>query len=848
MKYKNLLPILGLVFLLSFRLNGQTSRTDFSQFKDQVQKAIQEQKSSKVDSRLKNLLNNSDVALQSRTTEKQKLNISAPIVEGNNVKVTLTLKQRVDSNTEHALARLGFQQTAAIGKTVVGSIPLDQLSQLEEMDQIHRVKPTATGNAFADLGVAEAQGDSAMFTNVLKDQFLTNGAGVKIGIISNSFNNLGGQAASVLAGDLPGTGNPNGFTTDIQILNDFPAPFGITDEGRAMAELIHDIAPGAELAFNNAPTTSDATLAQSINELVAAGCHIIVDDITIIDEPYFIDGLASRAINAATAAGVSYFSSAGNAGRTGVYERIGYSTVDVGIGLPVFNFSEDPTVVRPAIDYLITSQSSITLILQWDEPWFSLCDNCGGAQNELDFVIFLDDEFITVVTAESIGGDAINTVTIENLPIPSGQDAVLSILLAQTVPNQGTPGRIKLRENVFNALRAPGIPFDQSPTSLGHKTAEGSITVGAATFVNTPAYDPVLQTAVAGFDGATFFTSTTSVGGAPILFDEQGTRIPPLVRQTPSIVGPDGSETSFFGVNVAGSSNPRFLGTSASAPSVAAAAALLLQGSGKAYSPQDIRDVLEFTAQDMDDPYDNGVQVNPQDPLFATGYDFTTGFGFVRPLDAFNLVLNDVGSEDIEIEEVCSENPSSERRWKVTNPNGFGFDININSNKGIRFPGETTFGAISRTYLLPIGESFIYTAVSGSSTFTFFNVNYSPVGVFGNVFNNNSTNGSVPGCNQSRSTIANNTVSNIRKMTNVVYPNPSSNGKFFMNISSQLNEDQILFQVFDISGRVMKGQFEKQLTNGNNLLEIDLSTYAKGMYLLKATSHSFNESQRLLIE
>ncbi|MEL6559262.1 MAG: S8 family serine peptidase [Bacteroidota bacterium] len=846
MKSKKMFTLLSLAILLSFQVMGQPTKSDFSRSKNQVLLKRQQITKSKVDRRLLQMADDKSTENLNRGIAK-KLDYFNPLSNNGKVKIKVILDQNFSESLGNELNKSGFEKSAAGGRVIVGAIPIKNLKLLESIDGIHKVKPVIDRGATLDVGVVDAEGDSAMFTNVLKEQSLTNGSGVKIGVISNSFNNLNGQQASVIAGDLPGPGNPNGFTTPIDIINDFPSFGGLTDEGRGMAELIHDVAPGAEIAFNNLETVSDANFAQAIDQLVAAGCDIIVDDLTVFVLPFFQDGLTSRAIDAATTSGVAYFSSAGNTGRTGVYESIGYNTTDIGVGIPVFDFDPDPNNENGFLSFEITAQSSINLTLQWDEPWFSLCDNCGGAQNELDFAFYLNGQFVDLLPADAIGGDAINRLTASFSGLNAGDTAVFSVVITQLVANQTTPGRLKLRNASQNARILSNIPFNLSPTSLGHKTAEGCIAVGAANFLNTPAFS-TLPTAVVGFDGASFGATRTSVGGAPILFDNQGQRIPEVVREVPAFVGPDGSQTSFFGRVFSDSPFPRFSGTSASAPTVAAAAALLLQASGKTYSPAQIRDVLEQTSLDMDDPYNNGLQISPNDPLFATGYDFTTGFGFVRPLDAFNIVINDVGSEVIELDEVCSENPSSERRWKFTNPNGFALEVDINSSRNIRLPGETSFGSSSRTYNVPPGESFISTDLSSFSTSTFLSVTYRPVGSFGIGRISRSVRGSVNGCSQyARQGITNNNFTS-SKQANIVYPNPSNDGKFFINIFSELNEDEALFRVFDISGREMKGTFVKPLSNGNNQIEIDLTSYAKGMYLLKINAHQLSESQRLLIE
>ena len=103
-----------------------------------------------------------------------------------------------------------------------------------------------------------------------------------------------------------------------------------------MLEMIHDIAPGAQLYFATA-FTSITSFAQNIRDLRAAGCDIIVDDVGYYVETPFQDGqgprvvsptnggVVTQAVKDVAAAGALYFSSAGNSGNlndgtSGVWE------------------------------------------------------------------------------------------------------------------------------------------------------------------------------------------------------------------------------------------------------------------------------------------------------------------------------------------------------------------------------------------------------------------------------------------------------------------------------------------------------------------------------------------------
>jgi hypothetical protein len=87
------------------------------------------------------------------------------------------------------------------------------------------------------------------------------GQGVGIGIVSDSFNALGGFEDAVASGDLP---------EDIDIVNESPSG---SDEGRALAEIIFDIAPNADLSFSqpNIDFDADFLVDQSPLDLLVAG-------------------------------------------------------------------------------------------------------------------------------------------------------------------------------------------------------------------------------------------------------------------------------------------------------------------------------------------------------------------------------------------------------------------------------------------------------------------------------------------------------------------------------------------------------------------------------------------------
>lgn len=517
-----------------------------------------------------------------------------------------------------SLAAMGMTNGVSHKHVVNGMLPLSKIDATMDIASLRSISYSARPDV--RVGSVTSQGDVSMGTDQLRALAGVDGSGLKIGILSDAFNSLGGEAAGIASGDLPGPANPNGYTQPVQVLEEILFGPGI-DEGRAMAELVHDVAPGAELAFNTA-FNGFAGFANGILNLRAAGCDVIVDDIFYFAQPYFQDDIVAQAADAVVADGAMYFSSAGNSANNSMDEP--YSPAGFLFDFGLFGQYEPHDWGGGDYFLEVTLQpgQGLDMWLQWDEP--SLLAGLIGPEKDLDILVL--DETLTSIITGSYDINPLSGVPVEAIRGGNGgaTPLVINIFVGRWAPTPGNPERLKIVDFQGGNIGSYFENSDQwiKSTCVGHPNTEGAIAVGAAAYFNTPAFgvDPAL---VNGF---------SSVGGTPILFDPIGNRLPAEVgRFKPDLTGPDGGNTTFFISDYEPDGFPNFFGTSASAPHVAALATLL-KASVPGASNAQIEKILKETAQDMDDP--RGVHSNLGDSTF----DYATGYGFVDAVAALKAV------------------------------------------------------------------------------------------------------------------------------------------------------------------------------------------------------------------
>ena len=566
-----------------------------------------------------------------------------------------------------ALVGLGLEHAALYANDVGGWLPVNQIEAAAARGELISIRAAMPRTR---TGAVTSQGDFAQRSDVLRIDYPTiTGAGITVGVLSDSFNCYAVYAE-------PGSGVPvsgydgyafNGFTADYATdvsTDDLPAtvnvleeadclnygaptqlPFG--DEGRAMLQVVHDVAPGASLAFYTAEN-SEADFATGIGKLAAAGAKVIADDVGYFDEPFFQDGLVAQAVDAVEAQGVAYFTAAGNNGSL-AYENTApvFSTAGSGAnaGELLLNFDTTGatnTTALPLTIPAIPPGDFVAVVVEWDQPYVtgtspasagasSQIDVCITGGTGSDVILNYDGTAASCTGPNTTGVDPYQIMIISNPANAAAysQQQSLNVVVGLAGGTKG-PGRIIVAVEDDGLGSTIDSFATHSATLQGHSSAAGAAAVGAAFYFTTPR---------CGTTPATL-ENFSAQGGEPILFDTAGNALAtPLVRQKPDFVGPDGGNDTFLGFTLASSgvpngllttsipecqnnpSYPNFFGTSAATPHAASIAALMLQANA-ADTPTQIYTALRNSALSMGTPTPN----------------FNSGYGFIQADAALALL------------------------------------------------------------------------------------------------------------------------------------------------------------------------------------------------------------------
>lgn len=544
-------------------------------------------------------------------------------VSAEGIAVTVTYRTPPTAADIDALARLGTVDDVAAKYLVVGAtVPAAALPEVAALPNVRRVvetvSPVSSGGTRFALASASAADDDcrSVPANLVEpldvpaawEKYDVDGSGIRVGIISDSYDTATDAPTTaeddILSGVLPGPGNPCGWEQPVEVVQD--APFAASDEGRAMAQLIHSIAPGATLLFASG-VNGQVGFANAVEKLIAAGSDIIVDDLGYVDELMFQNGVAANAVTDAAALGIPFFTAAGN---------------DTSLA-----------TVGPSTGNVISS---------WEAPAYRPMD----CPEVIDALLEEDDETGDCLDFSPTGaGDPTNTLTYPNLSAQETTTAEIMLQWAQPdgasdtrliaavidpdtdeivglTPIQplGTPWQVAVFEPVKGDTRTGGdydfvvvrVTTDGVPASLPrvkaiflgsylrgaeHFRSDGGDLVGPSIYghAGTPATMSIVAANAETPSTLEYFSGT---GPTTLYFEPfPGTSpLPEPISGAPDVTSLDGGWTSFFGGPVADLDDTySFTGTSAAAPSAAAVAALALQYDPE-LTPDQIRELLTVTA------------------------------------------------------------------------------------------------------------------------------------------------------------------------------------------------------------------------------------------------------------
>ena len=472
-------------------------------------------------------------------------NASVVVTPGDRVLVDVYVKG--DFGEAAAALRVEGLQVLATAEdpygVVEGYLPVDAVRDAAQLKSTEALVAAMPGQT--DTGSVASAGDSAhrgpQARALGAPGIGTTGAGIAVGVISDSIDRVGGGVNdSQVLGDLPP--DPR-----VEIFVDGEA--GSSDEGRAMAEIIYDTAPGLSKLRFASGTAGAVAKAASIDNLRPTGMDVIADDVFYLSEPFFQDGVVSQAVDRARAADITYFASAGNRARQS-YESAFRSD---GSATPAHDF--DPGAGTDARQKVadIRNGGFLQLSLQWDEGW-------GKAVTDLDI------QLVNATSGAALPNQpGFTTTSVSNNPVTG-----LPSEFVGYSNKSGASVPVELRIARSSGTRSPFMKYIARGNSGSfaiqeHNTSSDTINPDAAS-----AQGAIAVAAVAADDpGLDTLERFSSRGPKTRLFDAASNLLPaPLVLAKPEIAAADKINTTVPGF-------APFFGTSAAAPSAAGIATLM---------------------------------------------------------------------------------------------------------------------------------------------------------------------------------------------------------------------------------------------------------------------------------
>ena len=508
-------------------------RTVNSQLLDEQRTPAQQKLNSQLQDALRAPLQKPTVAGTSR--------LQATDPDAKNERVMVDIRADVTPTVLKRIRDLGGTVISSVPKyqAIRAQLPLRAMERLAALDAIRTIRPADEAVTRKDNTSA---GDVAHRANSARTTHSVDGTGIGIGVLSNGVRSLADRQAS---GDLPAR---------VTVL---PGQAGAGDEGTALLEIVHDLAPGADLYFATG-SGGQARMAVNIEALCEAGANVIVDDIGYLYEAAFQDDIVAQGVNAAVADGCVFFSAGGNDGNltngtSGVWE----GDYAAGSALEV-----DGRRVGTKHDFgggveanELRGRLVRTIILQWADP-------LGASTNDYD--LFLVNENGDVIASSTDTQDGTQD-PIESISSPIFDYSGLSVVVVKA---SGADRYLRVQAHSGPLASAT------AGTLYGHSAQENAVIV-AMVDVRTAAGSGNV------FNGTESVRTDNSDGPRRIFFQPDGTAITAgnfsstggKLLQKPDLTAATCVTTATPGFST-------FCGTSAAAPHAAAIGALMLEAAG----------------------------------------------------------------------------------------------------------------------------------------------------------------------------------------------------------------------------------------------------------------------------
>jgi hypothetical protein len=533
------------------------------------------------------------------------------------------------------------------------------------------VKYISKGEKPVPQGSVTSQGDWTHLAGITRTNYGIDGTGIKVGVISDSCDNY---TTAIGTGDLPAS------FTYLPGLSGIPG----SGEGTAMSEIVHALAPGAQIVFASADG-GEAAFADSILLLRSNGCQIIVDDEVYTAENPFQDDVVAQAVDQVVTNGALYLSAAGNYGNyaygtsstwEGDFADGGANSVIPGGTVHSFEY-ESESYNYDVVENTSDGATTAPIELFWS-------DEAHTSSNDYDLYI-LNSTGTSVVAASTDVQDG------SQPPYESVSSVATADQIVIFKTTAAAPRYLRLKASAENTILVIGTGGGTS----GHNATASCIGVAA-----TPAVAPFNAEYPYGpfpdaFNNDDVTESFSCDGPRKHFYNPDGSEITPgnlsstggAEIYNPDIAAADGVSTSL-------SAFTPFYGTSAAAPHAAAIAALVWCAQ-PSFNNADVRAILEDSCLYIDEGvFGAGFNIVSGNGVVMANYALENALSYYVPPPALSATVN--GSQ------IMLSWPSANIGWRlVEQSNNLALGISTNPNDWTTVVGSTNINQIA----IPINRS-----------------------------------------------------------------------------------------------------------------------------------------------